>query len=136
MSFSWNNNDLLIFSVLFSRKQAKIFFRKRVMYELRGLFIKKQSNRKSINARLTMCKLLIANEDTEDLPFAILELYTYVVSCFWTQVITKNMTLFYFCIYFRILVPLNQKKSDNIKLSRKSFLYKQEMINTCTAKLQ
>ena len=51
----------------------------RVMYELPGLFIYIQSNRKSIDAELIMQKTLIAKKldiKDEDLLFMILELYT------------------------------------------------------------
>ena len=67
------------------------------MYELRGLFIQMRSNRKSIDAGLMMYKSLIAKKldiKDEDLVFLILELYTFVVSCFGIKVITKNMALF------------------------------------------
>ena len=49
------------------------------MYELPGLFIYIQSNRKSIDAELIMQKTLIAKKldiKDEDLLFMILELYT------------------------------------------------------------
>ena len=42
--------------------------------------------------------------------FMIVELYTSLVSCFGIKVITKNMALFQFCIYFGRLVLLDQKK--------------------------
>ena len=43
-----------------------------------------------------MKKLLITNEDIEDLLFVILEFNSDAVSFFGIKVITKKMTLFYF----------------------------------------
>ena len=83
------------------------------MYELRGLFIQIQPNRKLIDAGLIMQKSFIAKKldiKDEDLLLMIPELCNSVASCFAIKVITKNMALFQFCIYFRVLVPLNQKK--------------------------
>ena len=77
-------------------------------------------------------KLDIKNED---FLLMIPELYTSVASCFPVKVITKNMALFQFCIYFGILVLLDQKKGDIGKLSRPGFICKQKG-NTCTTKLQ
>ena len=83
------------------------------MYELRGLFVYIQSNRKSVDAGLIIQKSFIAKKldiKVEGLLLMIPELYTSVASCFAIKVITKNMALFQFCIYFGILVLLNQKK--------------------------
>ena len=48
--------------------------------------------------------------ESEDLLFMILQLYNSAVSCFGIKVIAKNMALFKICIFFEILVLLNQKK--------------------------
>ena len=56
----------------------------------------------------------------------ILELYIIVILCFGINVIAKNMAFFQFCIYFRTIVLLNQKKGDIIKLSLTGFLYGQK----------
>ena len=84
------------------------------MYELRGLFIQIRSNRKSIDSGLIMQKSFFVKMlyiEGEDLLLMIPELYISVVSCFRIKVITKNMALFQFCIYFGILVLLNQKNT-------------------------
>ena len=55
------------------------------------------SNRKSIDARMIMHKLVIAKKlviKDEDLVFMILELHNSVVSCFGIKMITQNMALF------------------------------------------
>ena len=75
----------------------KDIFLKKVMYELRGLFIWMRSNGKPTDARLIMQKSLIAKKVRHwkwRPSMMILELYTFVVSCFVIKVISKNMALF------------------------------------------
>ena len=75
----------------------KDIFLKKVMYELRGLFIWMWSNGKPTDARLIMQRSLIAKKVRHwkwRPSMMILELYTFVVSCFVIKVISKNMALF------------------------------------------
>ena len=67
-----------------------------------------------------MQKSLIAEKldlEKEDV-IMILEVYNSVASYFGIKVITKDMALFQFCIYFWILVLLNQKKVIKLMLLR------------------
>ena len=65
-------------------------------------------NKLKQTAGLIMLKSFIDIKD-EDILLMIPELYTFVASCFAIKVITKNVALFYFCIYFGILVLLNEQ---------------------------
>ena len=72
-----------------------------------------------------MQKLLITNEDIEDLLFVILEFNSDAVSFFGIKVITKKMTLFTLYLLYDIS-SFKSEKGDNIKLSRTCFFYKQK----------
>ena len=66
-----------------------------------------------IDAMLIMQNSFIAKKfDIEDEDFLLMipELQTSAVSCFGIKVVTENITLFQFSIYFRILLLFNQKK--------------------------
>ena len=60
------------------------------------------------NVEFIHCKKLDIKD--EDLLLMILELYTSLASCFAIKIITKNMVLLQFCIYFGFSDLLNQKK--------------------------